>query len=64
MPVEEIEGQMLNKVRDKNKVLLLHCESGVRSRSAKTRLEKVGYKNVFNMGSYARAFKIVTGRSL
>ena len=55
---------MLRQVKDKGKVLLLHCQSGVRSKTAKERLERIGYKNVFNMGSYERAFKIVTGRSL
>ncbi len=30
----------------------------------KSRLQSIGYKNVFNLGSYERAFRIVTGRSL
>jgi phage shock protein E len=64
MPLDQVEDLVLRQVRDKGKVLLLHCQSGVRSKSAKERLERVGYKNVFNMGSYERAFKIVCGRSL
>jgi phage shock protein E len=49
-------------ITDKNKPLLLHCSSGVRSSMAKKKLEGLGYKNVFNLGSYERAGKIVTGR--
>lgn len=64
MPLDEVENLVGNKVRDRGKVLLLHCQSGVRARSAKTRLEALGYKNVFVLGSYERAFKIVSGRSL
>lgn len=64
MPLDEVEDLVLRRVRDQSKVLLLHCQSGVRSKTAKNRLERIGYKNVFNMGSYERAFKIVTGRSL
>jgi phage shock protein E len=63
-PLDEVEDLVLRQVKDKSKVLLLHCQSGVRSKTAKERLERIGYKNVFNMGSYERAFKIVTGRSL
>ena len=62
--LDEVEDLVLRQVKDKDKVLLLHCQSGVRSKTAKERLESMGYKNVFNMGSYERAFKIVTGRSL
>lgn len=64
MPLDQVEDLVLRQVRDKGKVLLLHCQSGVRSKSAKERLERIGYKNVFNMGSYDRAFRIVCGRSL
>lgn len=64
MPLDQVEDLVLKQVKDKSKVLLLHCQSGVRSKSAKERLERIGYKNVFNMGSYERAFKIVSGRSL
>ena len=49
-------------VKDKNKVLLLHCTTGIRSNLAKKRLIALGYKNAFNLGSYDRAEKIVSGR--
>lgn len=62
MPVDRIEMIAPSTVKDRNKVLLLHCSTGVRSRLAKRRLEEIGYKNVFNLGSYQRAGKIVMSR--
>ena len=62
MPMDRIDVLVPTAVRDKNKVLLLHCSTGVRSGMAKKKLEEMGYKNVFNLGSYDRAGKIVMGR--
>jgi phage shock protein E len=64
MPLDEVESLLPNKVRDKERVILLHCQSGLRSKKAKEQLERIGYKNVYDMGSYERAFKIVTGKTL
>jgi phage shock protein E len=62
MPLDRVEMLVPPLVRDRSKVLLLHCSTGVRSKLAKQKLEAAGYKNVFNLGSYERAQKIVTGR--
>lgn len=62
MPLDRIDVLVPSVVKDKNKVLLLHCSTGVRSGMAKKKLEEMGYKNVFNLGSYERAGKIVMGR--
>lgn len=62
MPVDRIEMVAPGTVKDKNQVLLLHCSTGMRSNLAKKKLEELGYKNVFNLGSYERAGKIVMGR--
>lgn len=59
MPLDRIEMVAPSTVKDRNQVLLLHCSTGVRSRMAKKRLEDIGYKKVFNLGSYDRAGKIV-----
>jgi phage shock protein E len=64
MPLDEIETHALSQIKNKRQVLLLHCQSGIRSRMAVKRLEKIGYQNVYNMGSYTRAFRIVSGRNL
>ena len=64
MPLDELEGMLPQKIKNKDCVILLHCRTGLRSRKAKERLQQIGYKNVFNLGSYERAFKIVTGRTM
>jgi phage shock protein E len=62
IPLDRLEMTAPSVLRNKNEVLLLHCSSGVRSRMAKKKLEELGYKSVFNLGSYDRAAKIVTSR--
>lgn len=59
IPLDEIETVLPNRVPDKNQVLLLHCQSGMRSGMAKGKLKTLGYTNVFNLGSLARARSIV-----
>jgi rhodanese-related sulfurtransferase len=59
IPLNEIETTLSRRVKDKNQVLLLHCLSGMRSGMAKQKLKSLGYANVFNLGSLARARKIV-----
>jgi phage shock protein E len=60
LPLDEIATALPRRVKDKSQVRLLHCLSGTRSGMAKSRLEKLGYANVFNLGSYHRARRIVT----
>jgi len=62
MPLDRVEMLLPSAVTDKNKILLLHCASGMRSSQAKKKLTELGYKNAFNLGSYQRAEKIVSGR--
>jgi phage shock protein E len=62
LPVSEIETNWSRRIKDKNQVLLLHCQSGVRSSAAKKKLIALGCPNVFNMGSYTRAARIVSGK--
>ena len=59
MPLDRIDMAAHSVLRDRNNVLLLHCSTGVRSGMAKKKLEGMGYKNVFNLGSYERAGKII-----
>ena len=49
-------------VKDKDRVLLLHCQSGMRSGAARTKVKAMGYAHTFNLGSYARAAQIVRGK--
>lgn len=57
--LDEIETLLPRSVKGKNEVLLLHCQSGMRSGTATTKLKALGYANVFNMGWYARAATMV-----
>ena len=62
LPVNEIEANWSRRIKDKDRVLLLHCQSGLRSGEAKRKFLALGCPNVFNMGSYARAARIVGGK--
>ena len=62
IPLSEIEAVIGRKVKDKNQVLLLHCQGGGRSGEARRKLKALGYANAFNLGSYERAAQIVSGR--
>jgi phage shock protein E len=59
LPLDEIEAALPRLVKDKSQVLLLHCQSGMRSGVAKGKLKAMGYPNSYNIGSFARARKIV-----
>jgi phage shock protein E len=61
MPLPEIEQLIAGQVKDKNQVLLLHCQSGGRSGAAKKKLAALGYAEAYNLGSYDRAARIVGG---
>jgi phage shock protein E len=62
IPLSEIDTVIGRKVRDKDQVLLLHCQSGGRSGVARRRLKALGYEHAYNLGSYARAAQIVGSR--
>ena len=59
IPLGELKEKLPARVKDKNQVLLLHCLSGGRSGIAQQQLKAMGYSNVFNLGSLARAKSIV-----
>ena len=59
IPLDEIENFLPKCVKDKNRVLLLHCQSGMRSGIARRKLKSMGYSNAFNLGSYRRAEAIL-----
>jgi phage shock protein E len=59
IPLGDLRDSLPRRVKDKRQVLLLHCLSGGRSGVAKQRAKGLGYPNVFNLGSYGRAERIV-----
>ena len=60
IPLQEIDSLIGRQVKDKDQVLLLHCQSGMRSGMAKNRLNALGYTRAYNLGSYDRAAHIVS----
>lgn len=59
LPLDRIEAALPMRVRDKSTVLLLYCQSGIRSGIAKRKVRALGYTQAFNLGSMARASRIV-----
>lgn len=59
IPLDEISSVVPQRVGDKNQVMLLHCQSGMRSAIAAKKLKGMGYTKVFNMGSLQRAGNLV-----
>lgn len=49
LPYYEINKNVYNVLKDKNKEMVLYCQSGVRSKQAYKRLIRLHYKNVYNL---------------
>lgn len=49
IPLYLIENEIENYVKNKSQKIILYCSSGNRSRQAKKILEKMQYKNVYNL---------------
>ena len=62
LPLSEIQSNWARRIKNKNQVLLLHCQSGTRSGAAKKKLIALGCPKTYNMGGYTRAARIVCGK--
>lgn len=60
IPLATLKTAITSHAPDKGKVVLLHCQSGHRSAAAEKELRAPGYTNAFNIGSFARAQKLVS----
>jgi phage shock protein E len=60
MPLQQVDSLIGSQAKDKDQVILLHCQSGSRSGVARNRLNALGYARVYNLGSYDRAAHIVS----
>jgi phage shock protein E len=60
IPLDEVKTKFPTVVTNKSDVVLLHCRSGRRSGIAVGQLQTLGYTNVFNLGSFSKAEKILT----
>ena len=58
VPLSELPDAMSAHSPDKNRVLLVHCQSGGRSAMAAMKLRSAGYTRVFNVGSFSQAAKV------
>src|ERR1035437_8548231 len=58
-PLNRLGDEIARVAPKKGQPLLLHCLSGSRSAAGEALLKKMGYQNVFNLGSYGRAEKIL-----
>jgi phage shock protein E len=58
IPLEELESLAARRIKDRDQVLLLYCETGRRSHAARRKFAQLGYTQVFNLGSYTRAARI------
>ncbi len=59
IPLDEVKTKFPTMVTNKSDVVLLHCRSGRRSGIAVGQLRTLGYTNVFNIGSFEQAEKIL-----
>jgi phage shock protein E len=59
IPLDRLSDEIARVAPNKEQPLLLHCLSGTRSGRGEATLKKMGYRNVFNLGSYSRAEKIL-----
>lgn len=59
IPLDEVKTKFPTLVTNKSDVVLLHCRSGRRSGIAAGQLQALGYTNVFNIGSFEKAEKIL-----
>jgi len=49
IPLQDLKDKIEKIVKDKNDIIIAYCQYGGRSRKACTKMEKVGYKNVYNL---------------
>ncbi len=59
VPLDELSGRIGSVATDRDAPLLLHCLSGTRSALARAALKRLGYRRVHNLGSLARARRIL-----
>lgn len=63
IPLAAVKTRFPTTFTNKGEVILLHCRTGRRSGIAEQELRELGYTNVFNIGSFEQARKIVSPTS-
>jgi phage shock protein E len=59
IPYDQIGEKIGSFVKDKSQKVYIYCRSGRRSKIAKETLEKLGYKDIVDLGSLQDAAKIL-----
>jgi phage shock protein E len=59
IPHDQIGEKIGSVVKDKSKKIYVYCRSGRRSNIAKEALNKLGYKNIVDLGTMENAAKIL-----
>lgn len=59
IPYDRIGEQIGSVVKDKSKTIYVYCRTGRRTKIAKETLEKLGYKDIVDLGSMEDAAKIL-----
>jgi len=54
LPVTEIERKAVQKFPDRDKTMIVYCQSGSRSTRAAKILTKLGYSKVYNLGGISQ----------
>lgn len=49
IPLLELKKKIIHVIKDKNKKILVYCQSGIRSKKAIIIMENLGYTNVYNL---------------
>jgi phage shock protein E len=59
IPLDLVKARFPAQFTNKSEVILLHCRTGRRSGIAEKELRELGYTNVFNIGTFEQAQKIL-----
>ena len=59
IPYDQISERIGSVVKDKSQTIYVYCRTGHRAKIAKEALEKMGYKDIINLGSLEDAAKIL-----
>lgn len=49
IPLYELEKSCYNKLKDPNKIVIVYCQSGIRSKKAINILRKIGFSNLYHL---------------
>ena len=64
IPYDQIGEKIGSVVKDKSKKIYLYCRSGRRTKIAKETIEKLGYKDIVDLGSMENAAKALNRKIL